>query len=99
MEYAPAEEEEEYEVYPEYYINDPEGTKPVYQVIAIGRGQSMNNLGRRPPLQCYGCGKPHKYSECPDRPPLKCFDCGEPHKVADCPYKGNPPNKHIPTTT
>ena len=96
--------DEDYEIYPEYYVNDPEGPKPVYQVTALGRGQSMNNVGRRPPLQCYGCGGPHKYSECPDRKPLQCFHCGEPHKVADCPYKPSTsatpvPNPHLPKAT
>ena len=103
-EYNPPEGDEDYEIYPEYYVNDPERPKPVYQVTALGRGQSMNNVGRRPPLQCYGCGGPHKYSECPDRKPLQCFNCGEPHKVADCPYKpstsANPvPNLHLPKAT
>ena len=45
-EYNPPEGDEDYEIYLEYYVNDPKGPKPVYQVTALGRGQSMNNVGR-----------------------------------------------------
>ncbi|MCO5570731.1 hypothetical protein L7F22_024459 [Adiantum nelumboides] len=103
LEYAPTKEDEEYNVYPEYYVHDPEGPKPIFQVSALGRGQSMNNPGRRPPLLCYGCGKPHKYADCPDRKPILCFECGEPHKVADCLYKAStsaaPINPNMPRAT
>ena len=29
-EYNPPEGDEDYEIYPEYYVNDPEGPKPIY---------------------------------------------------------------------
>ena len=44
-EYEEMEGEEYQYIYPEYYVHDDEGPKPVYQVNAIGRGQAMNNFG------------------------------------------------------
>ena len=87
--------EEYQEIYPEYYGHDDEGPKPVYQVNSIGRGQAMNNFGRRPSLQCYGCKGPHKYSKCSDRPPLLCYRCNDPQKITDCPYQQN----NVPSTS
>ena len=39
-EYEEVEGEEYQYIYPEYYVHDNEGPKPIYQVNAIGRGQA-----------------------------------------------------------